>query len=141
MTDIASHALADGFAALALGTVGVDLMHGPATMLDEDTGAPAGSPADCVFINDYPGPAPIPYVNGGLTSVYEYNVQVLVRGADFTTTLLRAHALLHAAQTMDLTAQGFSFCLCNQSAPSPLGRDSAGLFQFSFNVRLSRAEA
>ncbi|MFA6299721.1 MAG: hypothetical protein WC642_11170 [Nocardioides sp.] len=94
---------------------------------------------NAVFVVDYGGPAPLPFLDGGTNSDYESAVQVLVRNTDYDTARGTAIDLLH--YTQELTMTGYYSVLCSQSVPQQLPSNDFKQFRFVFNVRLRKVEA
>lgn len=97
-----------------------------------------GVPHQAVFVAEYSGPAPVPYLGTG-DSYWRKNVQVMVRSnpGEQKEGLVIARAvlaLLHAA-----TMSGYVQCLAQQSTPTPLGRDATNHYRWSVNVQLQLA--
>ena len=133
----ASISLATAFQTGSYGTLGTNLFYGPETA--EEASGSGGSPVDAVFVNDYGGPAPSAFCDAGTLSDYCCNVQVLVRGTDYTTTIQKADDMLHYAQTETIT--NYYSVLSTQSSPQPLGQNSHDHWRFVFNVQMHKVEA
>jgi hypothetical protein len=92
-------------------------------------------PHKAVFAVEYGGPAPAPLlgVSKDVRSIY---VQVLVRGEPDDVDVTRTLAFAVWVSLQRAAPNGYIDCLCNQSAPTYLGKDDTEHPRFSINLQL-----
>jgi hypothetical protein len=136
----AATALAAQYVTAGHGTLNTNLFDRPEHVVDAQS--PLGNAFKAVngiFCADNPGPAPSPFLDGGVNSDYESAAQVLVRNSDYDLARGKAIDLLHYTQELSLT--GYYSVLVSQSSPQQLPSNDFKQFRFVFNVRLRKVEA
>lgn len=117
------------------GTIGTDLFTCPEEMVTDEV------PDACIFCISSGGPSPMPFFDSANGySLYEANVQIIVRGARNTknTVLPLARNIiddLHRA-----TISGYVGCLVMESEPNFLGFDDDRHIRYSVNARLWKVQ-
>jgi len=111
-----------------------NLFRGP-VYPDENVGSPI--PREAVFVQLTGGPPPLDYSDGSISpQEYEYNVQVIVRGAPDTYGSTRTKAQTIWVLIHDTDPAPYIAVRATTASPVPVGQDERRSFIFVINARL-----
>jgi hypothetical protein len=98
----------------------------------------SGYPVDATFVWDAPGPPPRPVLSHA-RSIWQHAVQVRVRAEPLKMAIARVNATTLMRALHRATVTGYMSCLVRESSPIHLGQNSAGQYEFGFNVEMVRS--